>query len=362
MKVIKRNGTMEDVQFDKITRRINKLIYPYEKKYKILDATQITLKLLKSNYVIDRCKTSDIDEYAAEICAHMSTIEPKYNQLAGRICISNLHKLSGKDKKLGLQKTKFSDIVSKCYYNVNELKKQPLVSEQFFKFVEEHKEYLDKCVDYERDYKIDYFGFKTLEKNYLLKKDSKNIIESPQDMFMRVAIALNMNDIINKISDIDVIKISYIAFSSKKYTHATPTLFNSGLNYQQLSSCFLVSIQDSLEAIYKGLSECAMISKNSGGIGIEIHDIRSKNSIIKSTNGRSDGIIPMLKVFESTARYVNQGGKRKGSIAVYLATYHADIEDFLDLRKNVGAETERTRDLFTALWISDLFMKRVFKR
>ena len=222
MKVIKRNGTMEDVQFDKITRRINKLIYPYEKKYKILDATQITLKLLKSNYVIDRCKTSDIDEYAAEICAHMSTIEPKYNELAGRICISNLHKLSGKDKKLGLQKTKFSDIVTKCYYNINEFKKkQPLVSEKFYKFVMKYKQYLDECVDYDRDYKIDYFGFKTLEKNYLLKKDPKNIIESPQDMFMRVAIALNMNDVMNKISDLDIIKISYEAFSLKQYTRYT---------------------------------------------------------------------------------------------------------------------------------------------
>ena len=357
MKVIKRNGTLEQVKFDKITKRISALITPTEHKYKILDATRVTLQLLKSNYVIDRCKTSDIDEYAAEICAHMSTIEPHYNQLAGRICVSNLHKLTKKDEKIT-----FSEIVSQCYFHKNQFnEKQPLVSKRFYDFVQEHKDKFNKWIQYKRDYDIDYFGFKTLQKSYLLKSDKKVIIESPQDMFMRVAIALHHKDVEQSLCSIDLIHKTYDLLSLKKYIHATPTLFNAGTSRQQLSSCFLVSIQDSLQDIYTGLSECAMISKNAGGIGIEIHDVRAKHSVIRSTNGTSDGIVPMLKVFESTARYVNQGGKRKGSIAVYLAPYHADIESFLDLRKNVGAETERARDLFTALWISDVFMKRVMQ-
>ena len=357
MKVIKRNGSLEQVKFDKITKRISALITPFEHKYKILDATRVTLQLLKSNYVIDRCKTSDIDEYAAEICAHMSTIEPRYNQLAGRICVSNLHKLTKKDDKMT-----FSETVSRCYFHKNKFNEQQcLVSKPFYDFVQKYKEKFDKWIEYKRDYDIDYFGFKTLQKSYLLKTFKKEIIESPQDMFMRVSIALHHKDIDNSLCSIDLIHKTYNNLSLKKYIHATPTLFNAGTIRQQLSSCFLVSIQDSLHDIYAGLAECAMISKNSGGIGIEVHDIRAKHSVIRSTNGSSDGIVPMLKVFESTARYVNQGGKRKGSIAVYIAPYHADIESFLDLRKNVGAETERARDLFTALWISDVFMKRVIQ-
>ena len=362
MKVIKRNGEYENIQFDKIVRRLENLISPFEKKYNILDPTNVTFQLLKSNYIINDCSTSTIDEYTAEVCAHLSTDEPIYNQLAGRICISNLHKQTKKDKKSNYNNT-FSGVVNECYNHVDKKtsRKHPLVSTMFYNFVNKNKNILNEWIDYDRDYKIDYFGFKTLEKSYLLKHDNDNLIESPQDMFMRVAVALHMHDIDNDVCDIDIIKKSYDAFSTKKYTHATPTLFNAGTNRQQLSSCFLISIQDSLEEIYSGLSECAMISKNSGGIGIEIHDVRANNSIIASTNGTSHGIVPMLKVFEATARYVNQGGKRKGSIAVYLAAYHADVEEFLDLRKNIGAETERARDLFTALWISDLFMKRVIE-
>ena len=360
MQVIKRNGTKVPIQFDKISDRINKLISDEERKHKILDASKITFKLMKGNYILNNSYTKDIDTWTAEICGHESSLEPKYNELGGRICISNLHKKTGKESKHTKSRKQFSDVVTECYSHTNKLgEHQPLVNLNFYNFVMKHKQCLNSWVDYSYDYKFDYFAFKTLEKNYLLKSSTNDIIESPQDLLMRVSVALNMKDVENKLCDLDFIFKTYDVLRHKKYTHATPTLFNAGTNRQQLSSCFLVSIQDSLSEIYEGLGECAMISKNSGGIGIEIHDIRAKNSIIRTTNGKSNGIVPMLKVFESTARYVNQGGKRKGSIAVYLAGYHADIEDFLDLRKNVGADSERTRDLFLAVWLSDLFMKRV---
>lgn len=356
MQVFKRNGKSETLQFDKITRRIQHLIHQDETK--TLNATLITMKLLKSGYIIEGSHTSEIDSWTAEICGMEGSTEPKYNELGGRICVSNLHKLTGKEK--ATKAKKFSDVMTECYQHQNKLNEhQPLIHKTFFDFVVTHKETLDKWVDYKYDFNYDYFAFKTLERNYLLKTDRGVIIESPQDLNMRVAVALHMTDVQNGISTLDDIYETYKLFRDKKYTHATPTLFNCGTNRPQLSSCFLVSVEDSIQGIYGSLTECAMISKNSGGIGIEIHDIRSKNATIRSTNGKSTGIVPMLKVFEATARYVNQGGKRKGSIAVYLAGYHADIEEFLDLRKNVGAETERARDLFLAVWLSDLFMKRV---
>jgi len=362
MEVVKRDGSKQSMQFDKITNRIKALVTKEELENKELVPITVAFKLIKDTYLIDGIHTTQIDEYAAEICGHMGTLEPKYYELGGRICISNIHKNTGKEVCSGCPIKTFSETMKECYHHTNKLgEHQPLINKQFYDFVTLNKDKLDSWVDYKYDYKFDYFGFKTLERAYLLRSDTQKIIESPQDMLMRVAVALNMNDVNKGICSIDFIKETYNSFRNLEYTHATPTLFNAGTNRQQLSSCFLVSIQDSLDDIYSGLQECARISKNSGGIGIEIHDIRAKGSTIRKTNGKSDGIVPMLKVFEATARYVNQGGKRKGSIAVYLADYHADIESFLELRKNVGAETERARDLFLAVWLSDLFMKRVLE-
>ena len=339
MFVIKRNGSQEPVMFDKITGRIKKLCYGLD-----VEPVLVTMKVVSGVY--NGVTTSQLDELAAETAAYMCTNHPDYGLLAARISVSNLHKNTEKS---------FSKTID-ALYNYVEPKtglKAPLIAEDVYKIIMDNKETLDSAVIYDRDFKYDYFGFKTLERSYLLKITGK-IAERPQQMLMRVAVGIHKNDIAAAIE-------TYNLMSEKWFTHASPTMFNAGTPRPQLSSCFLVAMQsDSIEGIYDTLKQCAVISKSAGGIGVHIHKIRATNSYIRGTNGNSNGIIPMLRVFNDTARYVDQGGgKRKGAFAVYLEPWHADIFDFLDLRKNHGKEENRARDLFYGLWIPDLFMKRV---
>jgi ribonucleotide reductase alpha subunit len=294
--------------------------------------------------IYDGVKTCELDEMAAYLCSSMSLNNPEYNILASRIIISNHHKNTSPS---------FSETVITLYNNKDiHNNSYPLVSDELYNIVSKNKEKLNTYIDYQRDYLFDYFGFKTLERAYLIKV-GKKIIERPQHMWMRVAIGIHGNDIKDVLQTYDLL-------SKKYFTHATPTLFNSGTKRPQLSSCFLCSINDdSISGIYDSLKEMALISKYAGGIGVHIHQVRGKGSYIRGTNGTSNGIIPMLRVINSTARYVDQAGKRLGSIAVYLETWHCDIEAFLELKKNHGSEEERCRDLFMALWVSDLFMERV---
>lgn len=330
MQVVKRNGKREAVNLNKITERIKKLSNELNVDY-ILVAT----KTVQGLY--DGVTTRELDNLAAEICATMSTIHPDYDVLASRIEVSNLHKET-EDSFVGKMAL---------------LSKEGSVSQEFADFCATHKKLLDGAIDYKRDYSFDYFGIKTLKKSYLLKIHGK-IIERPQDMLMRVAAFINKNTP-------DEIAETYYWLSNKFYTHATPTLFNAGTVRPQLSSCFLLDIDgDSIDGIYKTLSDCGKISQSAGGIGLAIHKIRASGSPIKGTGGASNGIVPMLRVFDATARYVDQGGgKRKGSIAIYLEPWHSDIFEFLDLKKNTGKEELRARDLFYGLWIPDLFMRRV---
>jgi len=342
MKVIKRDGSQESVKFDKISSRIRKLTYGLNGSY--IDEIEIAKKVISGLY--DGITTKEVDDLAAETAASFIPIHPDYSILASRICVNRLHKISHK---------KFSDTISELYNYIDEKTNQnaSLISDHVYKIVQKHKKIFDAAVISERDYNFDYFGFKTLEKSYLLKKNNE-IIESPQHMYMRVAVGIWEDDIDNVLKTYDLLSNGYM-------THATPTLFNAGTRRPQLSSCFLlVASDDSIKGIYKTLSDVAMISQNAGGIGLSISNIRATGSYIKGTNGTSNGIVPMLRVFNETARYVDQGGgKRKGSFAVYLEPWHADIELFLELRKNHGKEELRARDLFLALWIPDLFMKRV---
>ena len=327
--VTKRNGESQNVHFDKITERINKLI-TIDKKY--IDPVLVAQKVVASLY--PGITTEELDIESARICVNLSTTHPSYAYLGGNILVSNLHKKTSNN---------FSS------------KKTDNMSEEYLKIVEKYKDEFDKMIDYNRDYTFDYFGFKTLEKAYLFKKNGK-IIERPQDMFLRVAITLEMN---NREININNIKKTYDYTSLGYYTHATPTLFNSGTKNMQLSSCFLLGTNDDLGDITTTWNSCAQISKWAGGIGLHVSNIRGKNSLIKSTNGLSNGLVPFLKVFNEIARWIDQGGKRPGSIAIYLEPHHPDIKDFLNLRKNFGEENMRARDLFLALWISDLFMKQV---
>ena len=329
--VTKRNGQSEHVQFDKITERINKLII--EKEY--IDPVLVAQKVVASLY--PGITTEELDIESAEICVNLSTTHPLYASLGGKILISNLHK-----KTLNNFSSKMI-ILSE------------ILNEEWLEIVIKYQDEFDKMIDYNRDYIYDYFGYKTLEKAYLLKIKNQ-IIERPQDMLLRVAITMHFN---NYHIDLHQIKETYDYMSLGYYTHATPTLFNSGTKHMQLSSCFLLGTNDNLNDITTTWNSCAQISKWAGGIGIHISNIRGKNSIIKSTSGKSNGLVPFLKVFNDIARWIDQGGKRPGSIAIYLEPHHPDIEDFLDLRKNFGEENKRTRDLFLALWISDLFMKQV---
>jgi ribonucleoside-diphosphate reductase alpha chain len=341
MRIVKRDGRIQECNFDKITARIRNECESIEGT-SVLDPSTIAQKVI--TFVKDNIHTSEIDEVTARVLSGMSTIHPDYTKLASRIIMSNHHK-----NTLGC----FSDKIEKLYKNRDsQMKLHSLVSRGIYNLTMKYKNQLNKIIDYERDFLIDYFGFKTLERSYLLKIHGVGIIERPQDLFLRVSLALHQDDLEN-------VKKSYDLMSLKYFTHATPTLFNAGTQRPQLSSCFLLGIDDSITSIFKCLSDCAQISKWSGGIGIGISDIRANNSLIKGTNGKTNGLIPMLRVFNETALYVNQGGKRNGSIALYLEPHHPDFLDFLDIRKNSGDEMRRARDLFTAVWTSDLFLERV---
>ena len=337
MKVIKRNGEYEDVSFDKVLMRLKNLSGELN-----INVSEIAQKVCSR--IFDGVKTSELDEMAAYLCGSMSLDNPEYNTLASRIIISNHHKNTSPS---------FSETVQALYDNKDiHNNNAPLVSDELYEIVCKNKEKLNTYIDYQRDFTFDYFGFKTLERAYLTRVNKK-VIERPQHMWMRVALGIHGNDIKEVLATYDLM-------SKKYFTHATPTLFNSGTRRPQLSSCFLCSVNDdSVAGIYDSLKEMALISKYAGGIGIHIHQVRGKGSYIRGTNGTSNGIIPMLRVFNNTARYIDQAGKRLGSIAVYLETWHCDIEAFLELKKNHGSEEERCRDLFMALWVSDLFMERV---
>ncbi len=342
MFVIKRDGRKEAVKFDKITARIEKLCYGFNTEY--VDAIDVAKKVIQGIY--DGVTTTELDNLAAETAASLTTKHPDYALLASRIAVSNLHKNTEKS---------FSKTMKKLYDYIDPKtgKSAALLSDDVWEIVEKNAEILDSNIIYDRDFAFDYFGFKTLERSYLLKTDGR-IQERPQHMFMRVSVGIHKEDIESAIK-------TYNLMSERWFTHATPTLFNAGTPKPQMSSCFLLTMQDdSIEGIYDTLKQTAKISQSAGGIGLSIHNIRATGSYISGTNGTSNGIIPMLRVFNDTARYVDQGGgKRKGAFAIYLEPWHADIFEFLDLRKNHGKEELRARDLFYALWVPDLFMKRV---
>ena len=341
MYVVKRDGRKEPVMFDKITARVKKLCYGLNE---LVDPVKVAMRVIEGLY--DNVTTSELDNLAAEIAATMTTSHPDYAKLAARISVSNLHKNTKKT---------FSEVMTDLYEYVNPRtgEKAPLISDEVYKVISENSEKLDSTIIYNRDFGYDYFGFKTLERSYLLKLNGK-IAERPQHMLMRVSIGIHVDDLEAAIE-------TYELMSKKYFTHATPTLFNSGTPKPQMSSCFLLTMKDdSIDGIYDTLKQTAKISQSAGGIGLSIHNVRATGSYISGTNGTSNGIVPMLRVFNDTARYVDQGGgKRKGSFAIYVEPWHADIFDFLDLKKNHGKEEMRARDLFYAMWMPDLFMKRV---
>ena len=341
MYVVKRDGHKEPVMFDKITDRIKKLCYGLND---MVDAVKVAMRVIEGLY--DGVTTSELDNLAAETAASMTATHPDYAQLAARIAISNLHKNTNKS---------FSETMSEMYHYVNPRTNQqaPLLSQEVYEVIKENAAFLDSHIIYTRDFNYDYFGFKTLERSYLLRINGQ-IVERPQHMLMRVAVGIHLNDMESVIE-------TYELMSKKFFTHATPTLFNAGTPKPQMSSCFLLTMKDdSIDGIYDTLKQTAKISQSAGGIGLAIHNVRATGSYIRGTNGTSNGIVPMLRVYNDTARYVDQGGgKRKGSFAIYLETWHADIFEFLDLKKNTGKEEMRARDLFFAMWTSDLFMKRV---
>jgi ribonucleotide reductase alpha subunit len=333
MKVIKRSGEYEDVSFDKILKRIKSI--GLESNIQI-NYTSLAIKIIDQLY--DNISTTLIDELTAQTCASLSTIHPDYSLLSSRIIISNLHKNTQED---------YHVVIGKLY-------EKELITKSLYEIVDKNKELIQSWIDYSRDYLFDYFGYKTLEKAYLFKINDK-VVERPQHLWLRVALGIHGEDL-------ESAKETYFYMSNKYFIHATPTLYNAGTYKCQLSSCYLISIEeDSLEGIYNTLKDCALISKWSGGIGLHIHNVRGKGSRIKQINGTSNGIVPMLRVFNNTARYIDQGGKRNGSFAIYLEPWHIDIETFLELKKNHGDEELKARDLFYGLWICDLFMKRVEK-
>jgi ribonucleoside-diphosphate reductase alpha chain len=342
MFVIKRDGKKESVKFDKITARIQKLCYGLSPEH--VQPILVAQKVIEGVY--DGVTTTELDNLAAETAASLTTRHPDFALLASRIAISNLHKNTKKS---------FSETMKDLYEYIDPKtgKKAPLISDEVMAVINTHADLLDSTIIYDRDFGYDYFGFKTLEKSYLLKLNGK-VVERPQHMLMRVSVGIHQNNI-------DAAIETYNLMSERWFTHATPTLFNSGTPKPQLSSCFLLQMQsDSIEGIYNTLKQTAQISQSAGGIGLSIHHIRATGSYIRGTNGTSNGIVPMLRVFNDTARYVDQGGgKRKGSFAVYLEPWHADVFEFLELKKNHGKEELRARDLFYAMWVPDLFMKRV---
>lgn len=341
MYVVKRDGRREPVMFDKITDRVRILCYGLND---LVDPVKVAMRVIEGLY--DGVTTSELDNLAAETAASMTVTHPDYALLAARIAVSNLHKNTTKS---------FSETMTEMYNYVNPRTNQeaPLLSDEVYEVIKANAEVLDSKIIYNRDFNYDYFGFKTLERSYLLRINGR-IVERPQHMLMRVSVGIHLNDIESVIE-------TYELMSKKYFTHATPTLFNSGTPKPQMSSCFLLSMKDdSIDGIYDTLKSTAKISQSAGGIGLSIHNVRATGSYIRGTNGTSNGIVPMLRVYNDTARYVDQGGgKRKGSFAVYIEPWHADIFDFLDLRKNHGKEEMRTRDLFLAMWIPDMFMKRV---
>jgi len=341
MHVVKRDGHREEVKFDKITARIQKLCYGLSP---LVDPVAVAMRVIEGLY--DGVTTSELDNLAAEVSASMTVRHPDYAQLAARVAVSNLHKNSTKS---------FSETMRSLYTYVNTKtgKAAPMIADDVMEIIEQHAERLDSAAIYDRDFNYDYFGFKTLERSYLLRIDGK-VAERPQHMLMRVSVGIHKDDI-------DAAVETYNMMSKGLFTHATPTLFNAGTPKPQMSSCFLLQMKDdSIDGIYDTLKQTARISQSAGGIGLSIHNIRATGSYIRGTNGTSNGIVPLLRVFNDTARYVDQGGgKRKGSFAIYLEPWHADVFDFLDLKKNTGKEESRARDLFYALWIPDLFMKRV---
>lgn len=341
MHVLKRDGRRESVKFDKITARIEKLCYGLSN---LVDPTAVAMRVIQGVY--DGVTTSELDNLAAEVAASMTVKHPDYAQLAARIAISNLHKNTEKS---------FSETVKLLYTYINPKTglASPLIADDVYEIIQKNAELLDSTLIYDRDFGYDYFGFKTLERSYLLRLNGK-IAERPQHMLMRVSIGIHKDDLESAIETYDLM-------SKRFFTHATPTLFNSGTPKPQMSSCFLITAKDdSIDGIYDTLKQTAKISQSAGGIGLSVHNVRATGSYIRGTNGTSNGLVPMLRVFNDTARYVDQGGgKRKGSFAIYLEPWHADIFDFLDLKKNHGKEEMRARDLFYALWIPDLFMERV---
>ena len=341
MYVLKRDGRKEPIMFDKITARVRKLCYGLND---LVDPVKVAMRVIEGLY--DGVTTSELDNLAAETAATMTTTHPDYALLAARISVSNLHKNTKKS---------FVDTMTDLYTYVNPRtgKKAPLLADNVYKIIKDNAELLDSTIIYNRDFGYDYFGFKTLERSYLLKLNGE-IVERPQHMLMRVSVGIHLDDL-------DAAIETYHLMSKKYFTHATPTLFNSGTPKPQMSSCFLLAMKDdSIDGIYDTLKQTAKISQSAGGIGLSIHNIRATGSYIAGTNGTSNGIVPMLRVFNDTARYVDQGGgKRKGSFAIYVEPWHADIFDFLNLKKNHGKEEMRARDLFYAMWIPDLFMRRV---
>jgi ribonucleoside-diphosphate reductase alpha chain len=342
VQVIKRDGTRQDVSFDKILHRIQSMCEGLDMRY--VEPIDVCKRVVDGLY--DGVTTEQLDQLAAETAASMTTLHPDYAQLAARMAISNLHKDT---------ETQFSTVVKALFTYVDPRSEQaaPLIAPHVYEFIMANATRLDNAIRYERDYLFDYFGFKTLERSYLLKLKGR-VAERPQHLWMRVACGIHCGNL-------EAVLETYQLLSEKWFTHASPTLFNAGTPQPQLSSCFLLGMRDdSISGIYDTLKQTALISKSAGGVGLHLHNIRAKGSYIKGTNGTSNGIVPMLKVFNDTARYVDQGGnKRKGAFAVYLEPWHADIFDFLELRKNHGKEELRARDLFTALWIPDLFMQRV---
>ena len=339
MRVIKRNGLVEDISFDKILTRVKKL---GQEANIHINYSSLVIKVIDQLY--DKIPTTKIDELTAEQCAALSTQHPDYGILAGRIVVSNHQKNTTPNFYQVMRDLyEFTDV-----HGIH----SPLISKELFNISQEMVDHIEQMIDYTRDYMIDYFGFKTLERAYLFKI-SDRIVERPQHMWMRVSIGIHGNNM-------TAVKETYDLMSQKYFTHATPTLFNAGTPRPQLSSCYLIAMEDdSLDGIYNTLKDCANISKWAGGIGLHIHNIRGSNSLIRGTNGKSTGIVPMLKVFNDTARFINQGGKRNGSFAIYLEPWHPDIQDFLEMKKNHGDEEMKARDLFYALWVPDLFMERI---
>ena len=341
MYVLKRDGRKEAVKFDKITARIVKMCYGLDP---LVSPEAVAMKVIEGIY--DGVTTTELDNLAAEVAAVKTMEHPDYSLLASRIAVSNLHKETKKS---------FSEVMEDLYRYIDPKTGQnaALIADDVFEVIQANKDVLDSSIIYDRDFRYDYFGFKTLTRSYLLRLNGE-IVERPQHMLLRVAVGIHKNDIAQAIK-------TYNLMSEGWFTHATPTLFNAGTPKPEMSSCFLLTMkEDSIEGIYDTLKSCAQISQSAGGIGLAIHDIRATGSYIKGTNGTSNGIVPMLRVFNDTARYVDQGGgKRKGSFAMYIEPWHADVFDFLDLKKNTGKEEMRARDLFYALWIPDLFMERV---